>query len=386
MATSGNVAIAILALAAGIAVGWCAHAARSAPALAAAQAESRAVRDAADLTSRALASASEDAARRQSVAIGASVNQVVGPLHESLHRLAEQVQRTERDRIGAYAGLSEQVRGMAQTSHRLGMQTQALTNALHTPHLRGRWGEMQLERVVELAGMTKHCDFSTQVSTATPDSAVRPDLVVHLVGDRHLVVDAKVPLHAYLDALSATDPDQYDRHLADHARAVRSHIATLSAKSYWAAFDPSPEMVVMFLPGDPILEAAARANPEIFDYAYSRNVVLATPSSLIALLRAVALGWQQQSITDEAKTIHALGKELAGRLGGVLSQLDRLGASLGKAVDSYNATVGTVENRLGVTVRKLSELDTFESTDPPEQPRLITAEIRQTSARAASQT
>ncbi|GAA3032633.1 hypothetical protein GCM10010528_12220 [Gordonia defluvii] len=380
MATSTVATLVCLALIAGLAIGWSAHASRSAPALAAARAEARAVRESADLASRALASASEEAARRQSVAIGASVHHVVGPLHESLHRLAEQVQQTERDRIGAYAGLTEQVRDMQQASHRLGLQTQALSNALHTPHLRGRWGEMQLERVVELAGMTKHCDFSTQVGTSTPDAAMRPDLVVHLVGDRHLVVDAKVPLHAYLEALAATDPDQRDRQLANHARAVRAHITALSAKSYWAAFDPSPEMVVMFLPGDPILEAAARADSSVFDFAYSRNVVLATPSSLIALLRAVALGWQQQSITDEAYAIHALGKELAGRLGGVLSHLDRLGANLGKAVDSYNSTVGTVESRLAVTARKLSEMDAFGSADPPPEPRLVSTEIRQTAA------
>ncbi|MFT3900653.1 MAG: DNA recombination protein RmuC [Gordonia sp. (in: high G+C Gram-positive bacteria)] len=378
MTTSIVIALVCLALLTGFAVGWSFQASRLAPALAAARAEAQAVRESADLASRALASASEDAARRQSAAIGASVHHVVGPLNESLHRLAEQVQRTERDRIGAYAGLTAQVRDMQQASHRLGTQTQALTNALHTPHLRGRWGEMQLERVVELAGMTKHCDFSTQVHVESDDgSSVRPDLVVHLAGDRHLVVDAKVPLHAYLDALAASDAD-HEQLLADHARAVKSHIAALGAKSYWAAFDPSPEMVVMFLPGDPILEAAARANPEIFEYAFSRNVVLATPSSLVALLRAVALGWQQQSIAEDAQTIHALGKELAGRLGGVLSHLDRLGASLGKAVESYNATVGTVESRLGVTARKLSELEVFGSADPPEPPRLVTTEVRRT--------
>ncbi|GED98844.1 DNA recombination protein RmuC [Gordonia crocea] len=378
MTTTAVIALVCVCVLAGFAVGWSAQASRSAPALAAARAEARAVRESADLASHALASASEDAARLQSAAIGASVNHVVGPLHESLHRLAEQVQRTERDRIGAYAGLSEQVRDMAQASHRLGMTTQALTNALHTPHLRGRWGEMQLERVVELAGMTKHCDFSTQVSATADGNAVRPDLVVHLVGDRHLAVDAKVPLHAYLDALAATDPDQRDRHLADHARAVRSHIAALASKSYWSAFGSSPELVVMFLPGDPILEAAARATPDLFDYAYSRNVVLATPSSLIALLRAGALGWQQQSLTEEARTIHALGKELAGRLDSVLTHFDRVGTSLGKAVESYNATVGAVQNRLAVTARKLSELDTFASAEAPAEPRAVTAQVRQT--------
>ncbi|GAB09777.1 hypothetical protein GOARA_047_00120 [Gordonia araii NBRC 100433] len=394
MATPMVVVLVLAALAAGLAVGWSVHASLTAPALAAARAEARAVRESADLASRALASASEDAARRQSAAIGSSVHHIVGPLHESLHRLAEQVQRTERDRIGAYAGLSEQVRDMQHASHRLGMQTQALTNALHTPHLRGRWGEMQLERVVELAGMTKHCDFSTQVrasapqtepsgrgggSTSAGENSVRPDLVVHLAGERHLVVDAKVPLHAYLDAVAADSADQ-DQLLADHARSVRSHIAALAAKSYWAAFETSPEMVVLFLPSDPILEAAARSDPQIYEYAFTRNVVLATPSSLIALLRTAALGWQQQSITDEARAIHALGKELSGRLGGVLTRFDRLGASLGKAVDEYNATVGTVETRLGVTARKLSELEAFGSGESTGQPRLVTAEIRQTTS------
>ncbi len=386
MAAPLVVALVLAALAAGLVIGWSVHAALTAPALAEARAQSRALRESADLTSRALASASEEAARRQSAAIGASVDRVVGPLHDSLHRFAEQVQRTERDRIGAYAGLTQEMRDMQQASHRLGMATQSLTNALHTPHLRGRWGEMQLERVVELAGMTKHCDFSTQVHTATGGTSVRPDLVVHLVGDRHVVVDAKVPLQAYLDAIAATDPVRREQLLADHARAVRSHITALAAKSYWAAFDPSPEMVVLFLPGDPILEAAARGDSTIFDFAYSRNVVLATPSSLIALLRTVALGWRQQSITDEALAIHALGKELAGRLGSVLSHLDRLGASLGKAVDSYNATIGTVENRLGVTARKLSEMTAPGSADPPPQPREVTTPIRTTTRPAPAET
>lgn len=382
MAISSVIALVCCALLAGFVVGWSVHASRVAPALAAARAEAAAVRESSELASRALAAASEDAARRQSAAIGASVHHVVGPLHESLHRLAEQVHRTERERIGAYAGLTEQVRDMQQASHRLGTAAQTLTNALHTPNLRGRWGEMQLERVVELAGMSKHCDFSTQVSVKAGEDRVRPDLVVHLAGDRHLVVDAKVPLQAYLDALAATDPRQQERLLADHARAVRAHIGALSSKSYWAAFQPGPEMVVMFLPGDPILEAAARAADDLFEYAYARDVVLATPSSLIALLRTAALGWQQQSVTDEAQTIHALGKELASRLGGVFAQLDRLGASLGKAVDSYNSTIGTVESRLGVTARKLSELDALGPDRAPEPPRPVTAEIRQSSGHA----
>ena len=183
------------------------------------------------------------------------------------------------------------------------------------------------------------------MSTATPDSAVRPDLVVHLVGDRHLVVDAKVPLHAYLDALAATDPDQHDRHFGRPCPSGPVTHRDTVGQVVLGRLRPQPGDGRHVPARRPDPRGGRTCQPEIFDYAYSRNVVLATPSSLIALLRAVALGWQQQSITDEAKTIHALGKELAGRLGSVLSQLDRLGASLGKAVESYNATVGTVENR-----------------------------------------
>ncbi|MGC5256478.1 DNA recombination protein RmuC [Gordonia sp. DT218] len=341
-------------------VGWLAHASRAAAGLAAARAELHSVRAAHDLAARSLSSASEDAARRQSSAIGSQVSHIVDPLRAVLGQLSEELRRTEHHRISAYSGLTEQVRGMHAVSTQLTDQTRQLANALHTPQVRGRWGELQLERVVELAGMTRHCDFSTQVSADGTSGAVRPDMVVHLAGDRNIVVDAKVPLQSYLAAIEEPDPATADRLLGDHARAVRAHITQLSSKAYWSAFDNTPEMVVLFVPSDPVLEAAVRADGDLIEFGFTKNVVLTTPSTLIALLRTVALGWRHDAMARDAAVIHQLGTELHHRLGGVLGHLDRLGGSLRRAVESFNSTVGAVDARVGVTARKLAELDALQ--------------------------
>ncbi|GAB91691.1 DNA recombination protein RmuC [Gordonia rhizosphera] len=353
-----SVIVAVLAgIVIGLIVGWLAHASRSAAALAAAHAELDAVRGAHELAARSLSSASEDAARRQSSAIGSQIAHIVDPLRAVLSQLSEELRRTEHHRINAYAGLTEQVRSMHTASAELTNQTRQLATALHTPHIRGRWGELQLERVVELSGMTRHCDFTTQVSAQGSAGAVRPDLVVHLAGGRDIVVDAKVPLQAYLSAIEAEDPDVAARGFADHARAVRGHIGHLSSKAYWSAFDNTPEMVVLFVPSDPVLEAAVRVDPDLIEFGFAKNVVLTTPSTLIALLRTVALGWRHDAMARDAAVIHQLGTELHHRLGGVLGHLDRLGGSLRRAVESFNSTVGAVDTRLGVTARKLADLE-----------------------------
>lgn len=367
----------LIALVAGVVVGalvgWLAHASRSAAVVAAARAELDAVRAAQDMAARSLSSASEDAARRQSAAIGSQVAHIVDPLRSVLGQLSEELHRTEQNRTSAYAGLTEQVRGMHAMSARLTDQTRQLTNALHTPQVRGRWGEVQLERVVELAGMSRHCDFATQVTAESADGPVRPDMVIRLAGGRSIVVDAKVPLQAYLAGIETADPQTAARHFADHARALRAHITQLSSKAYWSAFDNSPEMVVLFVPSDPVLEAAVRVDGDLIELGFTKNVVLTTPSTLVALLRTVALGWRHDAMARDAATIHQLGTELHHRIGAVLTHLDRLGGSLRRAVESFNSTVGAVDSRVGVTARKLAELDALHGE--PDHPVPATIDI-----------
>lgn len=318
---------------------------------------------------RSVGAATAEATREQSALLGDEVNDIVEPLRATLGQLSEELRRTEHNRIHAYAGLTEQVRGMQQTSVRLQEQTSRLAGALHAPQIRGRWGEVQLERIVELSGMSRHCDFTTQQTVVDGDRRQRPDLVVHLAGGRSIVVDAKVPLQAYLEATAGQTGDE-NALIARHAQAVRTHVTALSAKGYWAAQPSSPEFVVLFLPGDGVLEAATRADPGLLDYSFARNVVLATPSTLIALLRTVALGWRQHALAEDAATIHALGRQLYQRLDGVLGHLDKTGTALRRAVESYNSAIGAIDSRLSVTARRLSELEALgDATTPGGQPR-----------------
>ncbi|WP_280336674.1 DNA recombination protein RmuC [Nocardia wallacei] len=343
----------LLVFAAGAGLGWLGHAARSGRRAAAAEAQLAALRDNERLLRQSLSAANEDAARRNSQALGT----LVDPLREAVGALNQHLRQVEHSRVDAYSGLREQVAGIQRVSHQLSTQTGQLVSALRAPQVRGRWGEIQLERVVELAGMSRHCDFDTQVSASGPDGVVRPDLVVRMAGGRHIVVDAKVPLTAYLDATAETDPRSRGEHLARHAKHLRAHIDQLADKAYWTAFDPSPEFVVLFVPGDPFLDAALTADSGLLEYAFGRNVILATPTTLIALLRTVAFGWRQEALSREMATVQQLGRELYTRLGTTGRHLDRLGAQLGKAVDAYNHTVAAVESRVMVTARRLHELD-----------------------------
>ncbi|MFC9786355.1 DNA recombination protein RmuC [Rhodococcus sp. NPDC127528] len=343
----------LVALVLGIAVGWLWHSARTGQRTARAEAQLAALRDNEKLLRQSLAAVNEDSARRTSGIVGEQVAHLVGPLHDAVDALSHQVQQVERSRVHAYAGLSEQVAGMRHTSQLLSTQTGRLVTALRAPQVRGRWGEIQLERVVELAGMVKHCDFETQVV----GEGVRPDLVVRLAGGKNIVVDAKVPLAAYLDAAQEEDVAVRDGHLGRHAKQLRTHVDQLSAKAYWAAFDPTPEFVVLFVPGDSFLDAALTADAGLLEHAFSKNVILATPTTLVALLRTIAHTWRQETLSREADTIHRLGRELYNRIGVVGSHLDRLGSQLGKAVDSFNLTAASMESRVTVTARKLHELE-----------------------------
>ncbi|MGH3770458.1 MAG: DNA recombination protein RmuC [Pseudonocardiaceae bacterium] len=321
----------------------------------------------AKVTAAMSAKSDGDATQRQQ-----AIEALLGPITQSLHRLDGQIRTVEKEREAAYAGLREQVGAMHRTSEQLQSETRQLVTALRAPQVRGRWGELQLERIVELAGMVEHCDFSRQV-TATDtsgddDALVRPDLVVHLAGDKHIVLDAKVPFGAYLEAVEATDPDRRADRLAAHARHLRAHVDSLAHKSYWQRFETTPEFVVLFVPGDPFLEAALQSDPALLEHAFERNVVISTPTTLIALLRTVAYTWRQESLARNAARVHELGRELHSRLATMGSHVAKLGKAIGGAVDAYNKTVTSLESRVLVTARRFGELGVVaEQLDTPEQ-------------------
>ena len=296
---------------------------------------------------------------------------LMGPASDALRRVENRLQEVERDRVGAYAGLREQVAALHRASTELGSQTRSLVGALRAPQVRGRWGEVQLQRVVELAGMVEHCDFDTQVSAhdrAVDGRGVRPDMVVRLSGGRSIVVDAKVPFAAWLEALDSPDDRRRAALMAAHARAVRAHVDALAAKSYWRHFQPAPEFVVMFVPGEPLIDAALAVDPGLADHAFGRQVVIATPTSLIALLRTVAFTWRQEQLSASATEVHALGRELHGRLATVGGHLSRLGAGLERAVISYNQTVRSMETRVLVTARRFADLGVTTDDLPAPEP------------------
>jgi DNA recombination protein RmuC len=284
------------------------------------------------------------------------VARAVAPLHETLRRYEQRVTELERDRVDAYAELREQVRAMSAVSGELRTETKQLVGALRAPQVRGRWGEHQLRRVVEAAGLLEHCDFAEQVTAATDHQGVRPDLVVRLHGGRTVVVDAKAPLDAYLTATEAREERDRAGHLDRHARHLRGHVDALAAKAYWSAFEQNPEFVVLFVPADPFLDAALQRDPTLLEHAFARNVVLATPATLVAMLRTVAYTWRQEALARNAAAVHALARELYGRLATLGDHVGKLGGALGGAVSAYNRAVGSLEARVLVSARKLAEL------------------------------
>jgi DNA recombination protein RmuC len=282
----------------------------------------------------------------------------VRPLKDSLERMDLQLRSVERVRQESYGALQTQVTTL---SERAG----SLTNALRTPHVRGRWGEAQLRNVVEYAGMVEHCDYVAQATAATEDGSLRPDLIVRIPGGKHVVVDAKAPLVAYLDAFETSDEDDRNRLLGDHARQVREHVNKLSAKGYWRQFEPSPDLVVMFLPDESYLRAALDHDRSLQEYAWSSNVVLASPSTLMILLRTVAMTWQQETLAASAQEVSELGRELYKRLATMGAHFSRLGKSLDGAVKAYNESVGSLERQVLVQARRF-EQHGISGIEPPE--------------------
>lgn len=287
-------------------------------------------------------------------------------VERSLENIDGQLRAMETERSHSAASIASQVQALSRTSTRLNERTDQLVNALRSPNVRGRWGEMQLERVVELGGMVEHCDFSVQATARLGDKLVRPDMVIHLAGGRQIVVDAKVPFSSYLDALDTNDPEEHAAYLRRHAHLLRTHVANLSAKPYLDAFQPSPEFVVMFVPADPFLDSALNTDPDLLEFAFARNIVIATPTSLFGLLRTVALGWRQEDFSDKAKEIHELGRQLYARLNTVSEHYNRVGRSLDKAVDAYNATLSSLDSRVMVSARRLAEMGI--SSQQPTKP------------------
>lgn len=285
-----------------------------------------------------------------------AIETLVVPIRDTLERVQAQLHSSERDRLAATAALDEHLSAMRVTSDGLRSETSQLVTALRAPQVRGRWGELQLERTVEAAGLLEHVDYMTQPSSHGEDGTLRPDLVVNLVGGKHIVVDSKVAFAGYLEAMEARDPATRSARLKAHARHLRSHIEDLGSKAYWNRFSPSPEFVVCFVPADTFLDAALRQDPSLLEHAFDRNVILATPSTLVALLRTIGYTWRQQALADNSAEVSRLGRELYQRLSTMGAHLDKLGRSLNAAVASFNGAVGTLEGRVLVSARRLAEL------------------------------
>jgi DNA recombination protein RmuC len=301
-----------------------------------------------------------------------AIEQLLNPLREQLGRYEQGLRLLELERQKAYTGLSEQVRTLTQSQDKLQSETRNLVTALRSPATRGRWGEMQLRRVVEMAGMVEHCDFEQQVTTEGADGRLRPDMVVTLPGGRHVVVDAKVPLQAFLDANDADEEEDRRAHLVVHARHLRTHVDALSKKAYWEQFADSPEFVVAFVPGDALLAAALEHDSSLLEHAVSHHVLLATPTTLIALLRTVASGWQQEALAANAREVQDMGRELYKRLATFGEHMARTGRSLNGAVDSYNKAVGSLERNVFPQARRFHELGVVGGADKevPELDRI----------------
>ena len=296
-----------------------------------------------------------------------AIQKTVEPVGKALEKFEERVNNLEERRTKTDAGLKEQLENLAQSQIRLSQTTTGLVNALRKPEGRGRWGELQLRRTVELAGMINYCDFEEQTNVETDaGERLRPDMLIRLPNERRVVVDSKVPLAAYLDALDEADADVKTTQLERHARHIRDHIKGLSQKKYWSQFEHTPEFVVLFIPNEAIFSAALEVDPQLIELGVENRVILATPTTLIALLKAIAYGWQQDAVAREAREISALGKELYERIGVVMGYFSSVGKSLGQVVTHYNKAVNSAESRLLVTARKFEALESSTEETLPD--------------------
>jgi len=285
-----------------------------------------------------------------------AVENLVKPIKDALQQSQAQIAALEKSRSEAYGGIKSQLEAMQNSQQSLTRETRNLVNALRRPEVRGRWGEMTLRRLVELAGMVEHCDFQEQVHTSSDDKIIRPDMIVRMPDNRELVVDVKTPLDAYLEAIEASDDAQRKLGLERHARNVREHIRKLAAKNYWEQFSKSPEFVILFIPGDQFLSAALGEDPDLIEYALSEQIILATPTSFVALLKAVAYGWRQLALADNAEEIRRLAVDLYSRLTTFVGHMNKVGKQLASSVENYNRAVGSLEHKVLPGARKFVEL------------------------------
>jgi len=332
--------------------------------------------------------AREALGRDQALAQGAlkeretAIAALVEPLRSALQRTEEQVQTIERERRDTFGALRTQIETLAGGQVQLQKETRNLVTALRRPEVRGRWGELTLRRLVELAGLSEHCDFSEQPQVAGEDGALRPDLVVHMPEARDLVIDAKTPFEAYLSAIDADTEEERQQALKRHAQQVEARVRELASKSYWAQFDHSPEFAVLFLPGDQFLSVALAERPQLLETALAQNVIIATPSTLIALLKTVAYGWRQSAVAHNAALIRDLGQELYRRLSTFGGHLGRMGQRLGGAVEAYNAAVGSLERQVMSQARRFNELGV--TADAPLAEIEQVTQLARTSSAAAA--
>ena len=364
----------------GAALGYLLARNRLATAAATAEERARSAQDRAALLERT--AAEKTAIAEGQLAQRFDVETLVGPMRETLARVEQQLRDSDIARARSHAELTQQVEFTRHGAEQLRQQTQALVTALRRPEARGRWGELQLRRVVELAGMAAHVDFDEQVVV---DGGLRPDMVVRLAGGKNVVVDSKVSLAAYLEAAATSDDGERESRIAAHARHLRAHVDQLGSKAYWSSLPQTPEFVIMFVPGEAFLAPALEHDQGLLEYALARRVHLATPTTLVSMLRTVQYAWQQQALSENAREVFELGRELYDRLGGLGRHLDKLGKSLTTAVGSYNQAVGTMESRVLVSARRLSALGLVdaelaapapvtETARPLSAPELVTSE------------